>query len=375
MVVVVKNGRPAERQDGPVDELGKLRERALRVTCANEADSIVQDIILRNDVPKSDRGRAVIDIVLSRGDLPPVQIRAITQLVKLDPSHARELIGRLVKLPFDEDCEHVRARAYAALAELPDTMSNDVELLAAALSSKSRTVREAITRSLDEQPTNKLHSLKSVAEQLHPATTPPIGKLKAALESALCSSDETQMGPARVTHASRMEPRKKLNQSKAPTPHPPKERKPAGAILRSVETQEAQRSDTVAIPLPIPISSPTGYPPTPEESLSVFATTMEISLPPRPVEEDPEGLESLQERRFHRMTWTQLLTQRDNITDPHELCACFTVMTAKFGVNVTREAVASKLAWVLSHPEPDLKRKANLIFKKLFAVERPTSKS
>jgi two-component sensor histidine kinase len=366
MAVVVKNGRPVARQDGPVDELGKLRERALRVSCANEADTIVQDIILRSDAPTSDRGRAVLDIVLSREDLPPIQIRAITQLVTLDPTHARELIGHLVKRPFDEDREHVRARAYAALAELPDTMSNDVQLLAAALSSKSRTVREAITRSLEGQSTNKLQSLKTVAEQLHPATTPPIGTLKAALESALCRSNETQMEPARVTHVSSMKPRQKPKQSKASTPHPTEERKPAVAIPRGVETQEAQRSDTAATPPPIPISSPTVSPST-QKNPSVFATTMRISLPPRPVEgENSEELESLRERRFDRMTWTQLLTQRDNITDPHELCACFTVMTARFGVNVTREAVASKLTWLLSHPEPDLKRKATLIFKKLF---------
>jgi hypothetical protein len=264
----------------------------------------------------------------------------------------------------------VRARAYAALAELPDTMSKDVELLAAALSSKSRTVREAITRSLEGQSTNKLQTLKTVAEQLHPATTPPIGTLKAALESALCRSNETQMKP---THVSSMAPRQKPKQSKASTPHPTEERKPAVAISRGAETQEAQRSDTAATPPPI--SSPS-VSPSRQESPSVFATTMQISLPPRPVEgENPEKLESLRERRFHRMTWTQLLTQRDNITDPHELCACFTVMTARFGVNLTREAVASKLAWILSHPEPDLKRKATLIFKKLFSEERPTNNS
>jgi hypothetical protein len=183
------------------------------------------------------------------------------------------------------------------------------------------------------------------------------------------------MEPARVTHVSSMKPRQKPKQSKASTPHPTEEPKPAVAIPRGEETQEAQRSDTAATPPPIPISSPTVSPSTPE-SPSVFATTMQISLPPRPVEgENPEELESLRERRFHRMTWTQLLTQRDNITDPHELCACFTVMTARFGVNVTREAVASKLVWVLSHPEPDLKQKATLIFKKLFSVERPTNKS
>lgn len=363
MRVAVKGARSADRQEGPVDTLESLRTRTLSVRCAIEAEVILGDIIHLAHEPASERAGAILDFAVTRDDLPPIQIRAITELLVLEPDHARKLIGHLVQRPFDEDLEHVRARAYAALVELPDPTQKDVALLEQGLKS-SRAARDAITRALEAQRTPKLEALKAVVGQQRPGATPPIVKLKAVLESAHDSSHEARWQPERVARIVHADTRPK--QEKSVISAPPVPRRPKPAAERTLPRVGTKRGERAGTPAAIAPSVPPVSPPAPKSS-PVSDTTMQLSLPPRPVEQATNaGLDSLREPRFHSMAWRELLAQRDSIRDPHMLCACFAEMASRFDRELAQDAVATRLVWIVSHPEPELKRKASLIVRALF---------
>jgi hypothetical protein len=79
----------------------------------------------------------------------------------------------------------------------------------------------------------------------------------------------------------------------------------------------------------------------------------------------------MRDPKFYSMPWAELLAQRNSLVDPHEACACFAEMAVRFDRELARDLVASRLLWVMSHPEPEIKLKAVTLFRELFDSARP----
>lgn len=348
--------------------LEQLRRGVLEARCAKEAERLVGDILLC-EAPREDQAHAILDIALSRGDFPHIQLRALSDLAALDAPRARTLIEHIVRQPIDEDREHVRARAYATFVDVSELQGADLTLILKGLGERSRLVEGAIKSSIGYLSEQRLRRLEQSLDQVNPRGFPPVTSLRQLVRDRLSSG-------ARRLPA--LDPREDQEE-----PKPPRRKEPgttSSARPKSGHFERAQRSSVpskvAAAPRALTPQIAVARAPAPppqrtsqpiREEPVTTPTNSEATLPARPVEPGAAvSLEALRDIRFRNMTWQELLTERDRLKDPRQLCACMAEMTVRFGKELTRDAASSKLVFVLSHPEPEIKRLAELLVAQLF---------
>ena len=338
-----------------------------RERCAKKAEELFARILLC-EAPREDQAQAILDIALSRGDFPHIQLRALSDLAALDAPRARTLIEHVVRQPIDEDREHVRARAYATLVDLSELDGADLALILRGLGERSRLVESAIKSSIGYLSEQRLRRLEQSLDQINPRVVPQVVSLRQLVRDGVSSSarrlpnleaieDQDEPKPPRRRDAGTASSARTASNNFDRTQRsrvPPK----AAAAARSITPQrEVAR---MAAP-PIPTSQLIG------EGPLTTPVTREATLPPYPAEAGPAvSLETIRDIRFRDKTWQELLAERDRLHDPRQLCACMAEMTVRFGKELTRDAVSTKLVYVLSHPDPEIKRQAGLLVALLF---------
>jgi len=348
--------------------LEKLRTGVLQAPCAKKAEELVAGILLTK-ASRTDQAQAILDIALSRGDFPHIQLRALSDLAALDTPRARTLIEHIVRQPIDEDREHIRARAYATLVNVSELQEADLTLILRGFSERSRLVQNAIKCAIGYLSEQRLRHLDQSLDQFNPRVAPQVGSLRQLVRDRLSSG-------ARRLPA--LEPREDQEE-----PKPPRRKEPGTTSSARPKSGHLERAQRPSVPLkaaaapraltpqievartPAPPPQRTSQP-IREEPVTT-PTNSEATLPARPVEPGAAvSLEALRDIRFRNMTWQELLTERDRLKDPRQLCACMAEMTVRFGKELTRDAASSKLVFVLSHPEPEIKRLAELLVAQLF---------
>ncbi len=348
------------------DDLDKLRDSALRERCALTTERLVGEI-LQSSVPVVQRVPAILDVALGRDDFPYIQVRALSELLYLSPEHARKLIEHILRQPIDEDRDHVRARAYATLVQIPAKTETDVRTLLYGLTEKSRAVQSAIAIAIRDLYGDTLRELQLLVDQADPSSAGR-KKLKGLLELSAPTERDFQRPRSRDARQARKEEGKKCAPQRALNKQPvrpvdtPQEQKDGGRRGRSPRSSARSEPQPPLIQLP-PVVASVPQPDAP------MLSNQSTKAHPRMADFEkhaPESLEEMRDPSYRKMTWRELLTQRDALTDPSMLCACFAEMIERFGARLARDEVATRLVWVMSHSEPELKSKAGILLRRLF---------
>jgi len=347
----------------------QLHARALRETCAQKAELWLSEIFFS---PEDDRvkAQAIFDVVTRRSDFPSIQLRGFQDLKTLDPHTARRFALQIVQEPLNEDRDHIRARALATLVELPDITPVETLLIADGLKCKFRTVTHAVKQAIGSLSRTELSALRETAAQWTGAEASKVAPLLTLIDEAypyapnrsLVEAFQEEKSGERLVFPkqARDESEKVLavNRASRSMFHPAR---PRGVAPSNSHTPTANVDLSRASPPLTSAARPSARSTTQTQSIAL------TSLPPKPVVSTaPPSLDELRDSTLLDKTWQELLFERDRQKDPRKLCACIAEMAARFGIELTRDATSSSLIFVLSHPDPALKRMGGALVEHLF---------
>jgi hypothetical protein len=347
--------------------LEQARAIALSARCPVETETAIRDI-LASKPSKSDRAQALLDVGHARGDLPFIQNRVLSELLKLDTERARQFIKYIIRDAVDFDHEHVRVRAYTALVELPEKTVDDARIIMKGLTERSRAVHSGIVNeinSLEEVDRQKLRELLGMIEPIAAGAS----KLQSLLESSEVSQPSMSVPPSKVV---RPQDEKLIRARCIATRVIPE----GGSNDTPTRTQ---MSTSIKV-APIDVRDPRPKPPPPAQEKMPFTEEVRAQSssgqatagrkhPERGTDTSlwPRTLEEMRRPEFRSMKWSELLAQRDSLADPHSVCACLAEMRARFSPPMlVRDAIADRLCWVIAHNDPELKHKAGILMRQLF---------
>ena len=350
------------------------RAIALGARCPVATETAIRDILI-SGISKSEQAQTLLDIGHVRQDLPFIQIRVLSELLVLDPARARKLSVHLIQQPFDEDREHVRAKAYATLVELPEKTLDDVRMLIRGLAERSRAVKSGIALAIDDLQDSEKRELRGLCERIEQIeeNATHTSKLTVLLKVPYAPPQSGSAATSAVPGAQDGNPLPARPNTAKIIPEVPSTKASTKPVMRAaIEEMPRQARDSA------PTILPRAHVKTPvvEEAVaqSFDGRVSAHRKHPQPGIDTPlshSSLDAMRDPKFHSMPWAELLAQRNSLVDPHEACACFAEMAVRFDRELARDLVASRLLWVMSHPEPEIKLKAVTLFRELFDSARP----
>jgi hypothetical protein len=367
MEAVVERKSQELHQNAPA--MKELHAIALQATCAYKVEFVLSEIFASSEDDRV-KAKAILDIATRRSDYPSIQLLALQDLKILDPSSARLLVSQLLQEPLDEERDHIRARALATLVELPDITPNEAMFIGEGLKCRIRNVAHAVKQAINSLSRPQLGALEDAIAKLRGVDASKVAPLVAVVKEAYPSAPnrsvsedfEEERDQARLSShkgvrsaASSGAAGHRLSGSIRP-PAPLKSVAPSGSRPAPNKPETSRVSSSPAAPARS-FNEPT-----------MQAQSVEpINLPPRPVvSTTAASLEALRDSKLLDKTWQELLFERDRQKDPRKLCACIAEMVARFGVELTRDAASTSLIYVVSHPDPELKRMGGVLVDHLF---------
>ncbi len=331
------------------DTLEATRLSALREPCALKVDELVGKIVFQKS-PVANKAQALLDIAVARNDLPIIQNRICTELLILDAEKARVLISFVLKQPIDEDRDVLRARIFSAIVEMPSQTPEELATLAAGLKDRFPTVRRQIHSALVGLPRDRFDTLQKVVSGLAEGREPLVRELSnylADIERGRLSSPPRILPPP-------------LPKKSHPPQHP--------ATRKNTVAQErlAARARLVAERrATAPAPSPKRPPPSPAPG-SLMAEPIAKPLPPPPASQKPampvaSSISDLRSPSLQSKTWGELQLALNTERDPIESCAIIAEMATRFDREMVLSGSASRLTYLASHQEVDVKKRAGLL--------------
>lgn len=361
MEALLKTKRPQEHY--VPKSVQDLHAMALQAACAHTAETFVSEIFSSLE-PDRVRAEAILDIAMKRPDQPSIQLRSFQDLKALDTGAARRLVTHILQEPLDEDRDHLRARALATLVELPDITREEAILIGEGLRCRFRNVAHAVKQAINSLTRSQLSTLGDAVEQVQGVAASKVVPLAALIREAYPTAQSRSVVEEFADDRTAEEPsfpRELRNVSM-----PVASRIRPSAIVKTVARPQprpvAQEAETPGIGSVITAAEPQVDTRTPQ------ALTVEpLSLPSRPIVSiTSASLNGLRDPKLLDKTWQELLFERDRQKDPRKLCACIAEMVARFGAELSRDAASSALIYVVSHPDPELKRMGEVLVDLLF---------